>query len=84
MHVVHSVGEVLEHCKVCRAFRKASHVPILGASAVSTFGGKLRVDTLFLDDFFASHAKDLYSECSFSIPERSKNSPEVRDVSLIA
>ena len=56
------VGEVLEHCKTCRASDKASNVPIAGTIAASMFNGNLQADLLFLGNTLALHSMDTFDK----------------------
>ena len=49
-HLVPRVDEVLENCDVCRAFDKAPHVPIAGATTASAFNEKAQAGLPFLGD----------------------------------
>ena len=62
--------EVLEQCEICRAFNKAPHIPIAGASTVSAFKEKFQADLLPLDDAGALRAMEVCSKFSFSISAR--------------
>ena len=53
MHLLTCADEVLARCEVCRAFGKAPHAPVAGASTVAAFNVKLQVDLLFLGDVIA-------------------------------
>ena len=64
-HLVNQVGQVLETCDVCRAFDKAPHIPIAGATAVSAFNEKVQVDLLFVDDLVVVHAMDVFRSTPF-------------------
>ena len=72
-HFAPHLEAVLGKCDVCRAFDKAPHVPIAGASAVSMFNEKAQVDLLFLGDLVVAHAMDVFSKYSLLRPEQSKN-----------
>ena len=76
--LVTHVDEVLGKCDARRAFDKAPHVPIAGASTVSTFIEKVQVDLLFLGDLLVVHAMDVFSKYSLLHPVQSENPPEVR------
>ena len=68
---------VLGNCEVCRAFDKAPHLPVAGASSVSCFNERAQVDLLFLDDIIAVHAMDVFSKYPLLRPVKSKNPQEV-------
>ena len=50
MHLITCVNEVVAQREVCRAFDKASHVPVAGTSTLAMFTAKLHVDPLFSAD----------------------------------
>ena len=79
MPLVNYVAEVLEHCEVRRAFDKAPHVAIAGASTVSLPNGNLQIGLSPLDEIIALRAVDVYSKYSLLLPERSKHPQEVWD-----
>ena len=81
MHLLNFAGNPSEHCEVCRALNKATHVPIAVTAAESMFNEKSKVDILFLNSIIALHVMDAYSEYLPLIPARSETSREVRDVS---
>ena len=72
-HLVNRADGVLESCDMCRAFDKAPHVPIAGASAVSTFNEKVQGDLPFLGDLSVLHAMDMFSKYSLRLPVPPKN-----------
>ena len=69
-HSANHVDEVLEQCKVCRAFDEAPHVLIAGTATASMFNEKVQAETLFLGDIFASRPMDMYSRNSLLLPVR--------------
>ena len=72
MHVAKSVGAAAAHCDVCRAFKKATHVPTAGKSTVSTLKGKFQEYPLFLGKPISLRAMDVSSKHSLLIPARPK------------
>ena len=51
--------EVLCQSEVCRALKKAPHLPAAGTSAASFSNGELQMDLLFLGAAVALHAMDM-------------------------
>ena len=83
-HLAAKVDEVLEQRGVSCPFDKAPHVPFAGASTVSMFDGKLRVDLPFFDDTIALHATDFSSKYPLLIPAMSKNPQGVSDAFCVS
>ena len=81
LHLLRQIGEVLGYCDFCRAFSRAPHVPIAGASTVSAFNAKLQVDIPPLGDIIALHVMDVFPKFPLLAPVRSKNPQEVGDAS---
>ena len=52
--------EVVELCGARQASGKAPHLPVAGASMVSSFSERAQAGFLFLDDVTALHAMGLY------------------------
>ena len=72
--------EVLEQCETCRAFDKATHVPISGTSTVSMFNEEVQVDPHLLDDIIARRAMEMFPKYPLLLPKQPKNPQEVGDV----
>ena len=53
------VERLLQQREVCCPFDKAPYLPVVGASTVSTYDQKLRVDLLSLSVSIALHATDV-------------------------
>ena len=62
MHLVNYRDEALGHFEFRRAFEKDPFVSIAGASTVSMFTEKLRVDLVLLGDRIALRAMDVFFE----------------------
>ena len=78
LHLLWRVDEASERRDVCRASRRAPHVPIAGTSTVSTFKNKMQVDLLFLGDIIVLRVMDVFSKYSPLTPARYENPQEVR------
>ena len=72
-------GEVLRQCEVCRVLLKAPHLPIAGASSVSSSNDGFQVDLLFSGDAITLRLMDVSSAYSLLGLVRSENPLEVRD-----
>ena len=79
VHLRQHVGEVLEHCEVCRTFDCAPYVPLAGTSAVPMFNGEVQVGLLCLDGIVASLPMDFFSRYPLLPPPRTRNPQEVWD-----
>ena len=60
-----------------RAFDKAPHAPIAGASTVAMYNEKLHVVLRFLSDGIALHVMDVFPELCRVIRVRTENPQEV-------
>ena len=78
LHILRHLNEVSEHCDVCMACGRATHVPFAGTFTVSMFNGKLRIDLPFVDDIITSHVTDVSSKYSPLTPVRPENPQGVR------
>ena len=65
LHLLHDVDEVLGRCGVCRAFGRAPHRRVAGASTVLMFNGKLQVDLRLLGDIVALHLMEVFPSIRF-------------------
>ena len=81
MGLVSFADGVLEQREICHAFNEAPYTPIVWASAVTMFNGKLHVDPLFLADAIALRAMGVPPKSHLSIPVHSKSPQEVWAVS---
>ena len=73
-HLVNHVDTALETYDVCRAFDKAPHIPIAGATAVSACNEKVQVGPLFLDELIVTR-DGCFFEVFFSTPGAVRKSP---------
>ena len=62
LHLLTCVGEVSEQREGCRAFDKAPHAPIAGASAAAMSNEELLADLLVLDAAIAVRAMGVFSK----------------------
>ena len=75
--LVNYAGEALEQCGICRAFDRASQIPIAGTTTVSPFNAGVQVGLLFFGDAIAPHARGICSKYSLLVPVRRKGPREV-------